>query len=64
MMNVIARAHALSDHIAALTKHAGGFGPVPQPDTEHARAIVDAYHALLEENARLRGELEMRSIAA
>ena len=54
MMNVIERAHALSEHVTAMTKHAGGYGPVPEPDTEHARAIVVAYHQLLEENEELR----------
>jgi hypothetical protein len=57
MMNVIERAHALSDHIHAMTKHAGGYGPAPEPDTEHARAIVEGYALLLDENARLQREL-------
>jgi hypothetical protein len=62
MMNVIEKAHALSDHIHAMTKHAGGYGPAPEPDTEHARAIVEAYHQLLDENVRLHRELAVVAV--
>jgi hypothetical protein len=61
-MNVLEKAHALSDHIHAMTKHAGGYSPVPEPDTERARAIVACYYELLDENERLHRELAIVAV--
>jgi hypothetical protein len=58
-MNVLERAHAHGAHMTALTRYAGGYGPIPEPSPEVASAIVRAYCLLLHEN-----EMQKQTIAA
>ena len=59
MMNVLERAHAHGAHMVALTRYAGGYGPIPEPSPEMASAIVRAYCLLIHEN-----EQQKQTIAA
>ena len=64
MSAAIAKAHALSAHVTTLVRYGAGIAQLPEPDRETARAIVQAYYLLLDENEQLRAEVGAERVTA